>query len=336
MKKTGKTYTYTQLAIAAWLMEAPDERVLSQGLSSSGGALDIRFRYRKQHKTEGHWFYSHLDTLVFPLTDGRVAASNEEYLDTRHMKFSLHPLTKDDILDLVTGHHLHDKSIDTPSKRLVLPNAGRYSLSESFYVMNENGRKWWHAGGREQYREALTARFAKEAADKRTILIGFERRYNYTLSHEQKRLFPTGFPPPLPSRKLVRPYAIATVVKETDQGYFVTDVKPLTQRLKGLDGGYIPSPLEDRKPHPFAPRSIILADRVSPEAVEEVMTVDAEVFQDITDTQSRTVDELLPILRHFHDLQLQQEARHDDLMKAALSKADGSARPEDPEAGPKP
>lgn len=323
--KPLKPYSYLHMSLLAWLAENPEERILTQGSGVRGQPMDFRFRYRKLLKDRDEWFYSHLDTPTYPTMTDKVAPSVEEFLNTRHLKFSVVALQNDGMLDLLTGFDLHDKTKESRLKALVAPNSRKYALSDKFYGITEKAVTWWNESGHALYRELLTTRFTQEASDERTILIGKERSISAKLTAQQSALFPGGFPNPLPSRKIVRPYATAVVVKEIENGFYIRDVRLLSHRMRDGGGDFIQIPIEERRPHAFVSREAVLADYVNDHGVNIVLTADNEIYQDIAETQARALDELIPFLTRYRDLQRQQASQQEDQLREALDKANNSA-----------
>lgn len=325
MAKTKNNFTYAQLSVMAWLMEAPEDRILSQGRSISGDAMDCRFRFAKYYEDEKRSLYTHANKTFFPMIEGTEQVPIVEYLNVRHMKLNLTLLLRAGYLELLTGYDLLDKSKTTPLKSRIEPNVGKYTLSDTFYGLTETGQQWFRSEGGNLYLDAVRKRLQLESESRRTILIGCVQQIMPKLNESQAAMRPQGFPVPLPSRPTVRPFATAVVVKETPEGFYVRDVELLESQLKNPQFSYSANPIVDRNPHDFVPRDAVLADNVSTAAVQRVISVDEQIYDDVTASQSRIIDELLPILRRYADLQLQQSFAHKDMFDEAVSKANGSA-----------
>jgi len=203
-----------------------------------------------------------------------------------------------------------------------------FHFSELLYFLTEAGLEYWKTEGRAEM-ERLRAEAAekRESAD-RLVLLGVQSRISPQLPKHVQDAVRAGIPLPSLDRKLVRPYALVRVVKETANRLYVEDVE-YVRKGQGSVYGII----EGRAPNMYVSKEHVMLDNATRPGVAKVLDMDAEYVDEAQKVMLDAIERILPILREA-DLRLKQKAAgHDDMMKELLESLGKEADDQSPAPG---
>lgn len=206
-----------------------------------------------------------------------------------------------------------------------------FHFSQTAYVLTREGYEFWKDKGRAMAAEARARRDAERAATARTVLIGRPATIRPRLPAELAKRIPKDLHLPLPSRRIVAPYATATVVRTTPTRLYVRDVETLP-----ATESFGERPIGGSFPHQFVSPEAVMVDDCSPRLAVRLAEITAEFQAEADAIGTRIVEEMLPKLIDLDSRLKQKDAERADAVAEALREA-GKQVPDLPDeaSGPK-
>lgn len=325
--------TYAQLSLIAWLMEAPDKRILKQPKSTRNSLMDFGFRELRPGSNDSGYLFAQVSETTYPMFKHEIAGpvGFQTFLDG-NLKPRINTVVANGLIEQLTGYELHEKDGTSPLKAMIAPHIHRYHLSDTFYGMTPGGCRWWNESGKSLYVEAVRGRFSPMLTGEGTVLIGTSYRVVPEIPEEQQKLTEeytekAGLiqATSITTASMIRPTHTATVVKEIDTGYFIKDIVSLRDRLVGDKTYFAHSPIFIRSRLTFVEKAAVLAKDVADASVSKIIDTDTAIYHDLQESLTNAANELFPILKRHLDRARQQNLAHKEAMSAALAIANGSA-----------
>jgi hypothetical protein len=191
-----------------------------------------------------------------------------------------------------------------------------FHFSQTAYVLTRSGYEFWKEKGRAMATEARARREAERAAVARTVLIGGPATVRPRLPVDLAKKIPKGLQLPLPSRRIVVPYATATVVKSTPTRLYVRDVEILPSTE-----GLATRPIGGSVPHQYVSPEAVMVDDCSPRLAARLAEIAVEFQADADAIGARIVEEMLPKLLDLDSRLKQKDAERADAVAEALRAA---------------
>jgi hypothetical protein len=328
---------YAQLALMAWFAQKPSERIII----ATGGIYGSRaLRELDRSGTKASWYTP--EEIQYPASvpgSHNLAVPVKEYLGGGSADVSTSPLLHGGVLDRFSSESAKEFNPTSASELEInifgdAPVSLRYD--GTIQAISALGLEWWKQTGEALYLTAAAKRLAKRVASTRRILIGGDFSVVAEANSSQKEQLGGHCNFPIPTRKLRRPVAVATVIKETALRVNITDIQHL--KLPGVS--YLTTatwPISGTKNNEYISKDAILVDHFDETSLSKLIAVDQEIYEDVKEHQCRAIDEMIPIIRRFRDQTRQHSAMHDEMMDTALKGA--SLKPtvdEEPGTDPKP
>lgn len=328
---------YAQLSLMAWFAEKPNERIII----SAGGIYGSR-SLRELDRSGNTVTWRSPDTIQYPAAvpgSHNLSVPVKEFFGGGSTDVPTSPLLHGGVIDRFTSKSAQEFNPDTASE-LEKNLFGATSLSlrydSTIQAISPLGLEWWKQTGERLYLAAAAKRITKRAEATRRVLIGGTFHIAAEANSNQKEQLGGQCNFPIPTRKLRRPVAIATVIKETAQRLSITNIQLLD--LPGVN--YLSTanwPISGTKNNEFVSKDDILVDHFNESTLPKLISVDQEIYTDIKEHQSRAIDEMIPIIKRLRNQALQQSAMHEEMLDAALKCTSTKASNDDePETGLKP
>jgi len=307
-------FDYHLLALMGWLCESPNARILS----SYGAGLNDAYPtlYELSPKREDG---KRSITQVFPARDSRVSDESVEMVKRLGGKVSndYHKLLQQGFLMSMSAMYENTKAFEKFVSDLE-PRC-EFHWSQKMFFLTKKGFEYWKETGKAQY-EKLHARklAAREEAD-RLILIGINGVVRPILPERlEKMVNGAGLRLPDISRKIVRPYAIARVTKETATRFYVENVELLQGDAYALSGNYSGSPIEGRAPNQYVEKKYVMLDNATKAGAAKVVSTDVEYVDDLRGIMLASLQQIIPLLSEMNLRLAQKGSERDDMMGELL------------------
>jgi hypothetical protein len=193
-----------------------------------------------------------------------------------------------------------------------------FHFSESAIIVTPDGYRYWEEYGREATAKMRADRESARSAAARTVVIGCTCTVRPRLSEELKRRIPEGVVLPLPMRRIIRPYATATFVKETPMRVYVRDVRALPEIGETY---WRNRPVGGNAPNQYVSPEAIMVNGCDQSLAEKLHAIAIEFQDDIDAIGERIAAEMLPGLIDLNSRILQKDAERADAVADALREA---------------
>ncbi|MGY3581828.1 hypothetical protein ACVIGB_000101 [Bradyrhizobium sp. USDA 4341] len=195
-----------------------------------------------------------------------------------------------------------------------------FHFSQSIYLPTPVAFSFMAEAGARQLANLRAKRDAARASIARTVVIGRACVLRPTLPDDVQRILPKGATLPLPSRKITRAYATATVVKETANRLYLENIErlPLIGNSTWQD-----DPISGTDPHRYVEKSAVLLDHASAEAAAALSELDRGYAEDFERLSGELARRTVAAVAEMHSRMLQKDAEYRDSVLEILS---GAAR----------
>ena len=313
-------FGYPSLALLDWLCEkGPDRR-----LFSAGGGFHSRGLYlfeasepgpdgkRKLNRVWPTFGPAEKDPEAMALLARLGGRDTIDYSAMYHAKLfrGFHAL----------GHTGIDSAKSRKSFETFVAKLDRnyFHFSETALIVTPDGFRYWEEHGRELAAKERAGREAALSAAARTVLIGWPCTISPRLPKELSRKIPQGVTLPLPSRRVVRPYATATFVKATPTRVYVRDVQTLPDAGETY---WRRRPVGGNSPNQYVAPESIMVDGCDPALAARLHAIACEFQDDVDAIGVKVVETMLPGLIELNSRILQKDAERIDAVKDALREA---------------
>lgn len=329
-----KKFTYAQLALCGWLFEenAPGLRFLTRwhgSWNSSKQDFDFHEIVDKDEKT-GLW-----KDRVVSNSPGRDATVEETqaHLDfIRRMGGSL-AIDYQNLLNagIVTSRTIFSggAAVEEFSKKFEKFGLGH---NHSLVRRTTSGRQWWLDEGKALYEAEHKKREAKRKNSERTIVIGAWMTITATLPEHLTKNLPQGMKLPIPTRKVFRPFATATVQSQTDKRIGVTEIQMFEDwdkhRYSSWHGRDIKWPIQGREPNLFISPENLMVDYADSYIGSKLHNLHSDEELDFSARATDHMSKIVPLLLSMHMVLDQQKAGLEDMTREMIENfANGPRKP---------
>ncbi len=309
-------YAFSDLALCNWLFTPEPGEIRFLTRYSLGTHNEYRFHVAT--RPEGSEFYEH--RVIGNESASKGITKEQARQEMLTLQKSLGGRFKD------TSGTLHRDGVISQSHFLTKPqaienfqkhfsnlNLDRYSLTRG----TKKGHEWWNQEGKFLYEAEKAKRDKKRDDAERTILIGAWITYKAKIDSatEEKLSFDIRKQIPLPTRKVFRPFATATVIKESQKRLQIENVEILDSFADRRWGsGYdIEWPLIGDEPNMFIDRESLMLEHPDEAVVDKLTELHREGEQSFRSVARSHIDEIIPlILKMNNHLQQQSYAVEDE------------------------
>lgn len=295
--------TFAQLALMEWLMENPTLRFFVRS------AYSTTLYEIQRGEGEGNDSYTYVnlesDKELLARFGGR-AKFDDHGLWKAGLVQSLHMLTNRPALDRFVARFSRNP----------------FHYNDSIVRPKQSMVDYWNAHGKEQLRLLREKRASDLAAVERWVVIGCTHPIEANIPPDVASMLPSSFHFPFSLGRILKPYALARVVKETETRVYVDDVKPYT------DARYRHNPVSGSASGAYVERSSIMLDPATPAAMDELVGIFNDHVESVNERVASTLRDIAPALQLLQNKLLQGSAMYDDLIREALERhAGGSPKP---------
>jgi len=312
-KKPPK-FDYHLLALLGWLSENPNARLLS----SYGAGLDQNYPtlYELSPKREDG---KRSIAQVFPARDSRASDESVELVKRLGGRVSndYHKLLQQGFLLSMSSMYENTKAFEKFVS--TLEPRHEFHWSQKMFLLTKKGFEYWNEAGKAHYEKLHAKRLAAREEADRLILIGVDGVVRPILPERlEKMVNGAGLRLPDISRKVVRPYAIARVTKETATRFYVEDVDLLQGDAYALSGGHSGSPIEGRAPNQYVEKKHVMLDNATKAGAARVVSTDVEYADDLRGIMLASLQQIIPLLSEMNLRLAQKGSERDDMMGELL------------------
>lgn len=318
----SKKLTFSQLALMDWLLEPGNPgRFLTKFINNTTPHPLVYHEVAGRNEA-GKLLCKDVSTNVGGGTNEERAIRDREIADfTRRMGGTL----SFDTTGLERAGYLNRATYFTNAEswNKFASQFGNLNLSgDALFRLTPKGREWYSAEGRDLYRAQLEKRNARRQASERTILICAEFTMRPTLSDELKKKVPDGVTLPLPMRKIMRPFATATVIGETEKRISIENVVMLQdwKRYNYAADHQIRWPIQGREPNLYVEPSAVMVNHADAEITGKLSEIDLDDVDAFNRAAEYHMAQILPHLIEMN-LRLKQNAlARDEMMQEAIDR----------------
>jgi len=297
--------SFSDLALLDWLVEMPGKRIFTTSSTMRSKGFDV---YELSEKN----------------ADGKREArclsnrygTNEELLKRLGGKIGINSssLFKCGFFNSYSGTFQNRDKFAELVDHLV---SNPFHWSDTVYIPTKKLRDWWEANGRKMFETEREKRENARTAVSRRIVIGCRMSIKPEIPDEWKDTY-SQLRSQLPNldKAVVRPYAFATVTKETATRVYIEDVeiiKPTRSRVE-----YGDAPIRGNAPNQYVELTAIMADRVSSHGAAKLVEFEREYADDFARISGEAMAKIIPIIRDLDLRQKQKEAERDDMLRELI------------------
>lgn len=294
--------SFSDLALIDWLLEKPGQRFFTNASTIRTTKFNV---YELSEKN----------------ADGKRTAvclsnrfgGNEELLKRLGGKISFNSskMYKSGFFNAYSGTFNNQEKFSALVATLV---SNPFHWSDTIYVPTKTLWDWWVNSGRQMFEAERDKRETARAAVSRRLIIGCRMSIKPEIPDELKDAF-SQLQTKLPNleKSVVRPYALATVTKETATRVYIEDIeiiKPTRSRVE-----YDDVPIHGNAPNQYVELSSIMADRVSARGAAKLIEFEQEYADDFARISGEAMAKIIPIIRDLDLRQKQKEAERDDILR---------------------
>lgn len=197
-----------------------------------------------------------------------------------------------------------------------------FHYADNIYLPRKALVDFWENEGRGQIAAIRAERAqARERVD-RMVILGTVHTIEPRIPDDLMTLLPPDLRLPMPSRKVLQPYATARVVKVSETRVYVEEVVP------AFEVSYRENPVSGSGSGAYVEPSAILLDPATPEAMEELVGLYRDRVAEIEAKYADTLREIAPALALLSNKLRQSDGMYEDLMRDAISRhAQGGPKP---------
>lgn len=209
-----------------------------------------------------------------------------------------------------------------------------FHWSDTVYIPTKQALEWWKETGQEAFRVAHKKRKKEREAVERRVLIGCRSTIRPAIPEQYKgKLGEIQYSLPKLERKLIRPYAVATVTKETATRLYIDDVERLNE---DCDFSYRDMPIRGNTPNQYIEHDHVMVDNITARGAARLVEFDQEYAADIARIAGEALEQIIPIISAVDLRQKQKEAERLDLMREMIDSLKADQTAEEPAAARKP
>lgn len=309
---TEKTFTYTQLALMDWMMEKPGRRFATHMTVGTGGfdlwELGEEDANGKQPVTKilSQW-NSGKDSEVLIKRLGIKRTLDLSKLHSAGFLTSLNGLT----------------NRQSREKFIARLKQNPFHYSDAIDLPTRQAREWWAQTGKSDFERERGRREDNERKATRLVLIGQRAVVSPTLTDTLRKAEQLGLKLPDLRQYLVRPYAVARVVRETGTRLYVEDVEVIAD-VRGFDSRK-PS-ISGFSPNQFVDKTSVMIDGVTKAEAHAILDLDAEYASDLSGILNDTINRVAPILIEASSRLAQKRAEREDMLKERIEAISGKPK----------
>lgn len=199
--------------------------------------------------------------------------------------------------------------------------------SETVHLPTKVADEWWQKIGREAFEAEYEKREKKRAAVSRRILIGCKATIFPAVPENCKKVL-REIQNNLPNltKRIIRPYAIATVTKETAARLYIEDIERLNP---DVSFSYEGIPIQGSAPNQYIDRACVMVDNVTARGAMKLVEFDREYAETIANIAGEAMAQIIPIVSALNLRQEQKEAERLDLMRELIESIEEDPASED-------
>lgn len=321
--------TYPQLALMDWLMEKPGLRFSTRG--GMRGSNDYMLYELGEAREDGK---RPVECVLSPYDRSETAVAITRRIGGRCDLSKLHQFGLLGSLGILNCREERLRFMERLDR-------DPFHYAEILMPPTRVAREWWKSEGEAQFRRESERREAEARKVGRLVLIGRGAEIVPRVTESVRKARNLGVRLPDLTQRLVRPYAVATVTRETDARLYVENVVVIS----AADGFEYSSPVQGREPNRFVERGSVMADGIAMTDALSVVELDAEYRDDLVRILDQTMERVAPILVEAASRLAQKNAERSDLFRerieSALARNGGDRAPsahdeEGPESDPRP
>lgn len=314
-------FTFAQLSLLNWLF---DNGQSIRFLTKFIGGVDnheLEFHEVVERNGDGKYVDRVINNTASVSGETKTAEAGQRVIDLQRtlggsFKIELTEIIRAGYIVQLTGF------LDSERRKQFQEKFAHLPLTNTALIRpTTTGRAWYEAEGRALYEAQATKRADRRKASERTVLIWAEFDMGPDLSAELKAKVPEGVKLPLPRRKIMRPFATATVIGQTEKRILVEDVKLLEdwQQYGGLYSSYkIMWPIQGRSPNLFIEPGAVMVDHADEAIVEKLREIDVDDVESFNRTANYHMDKILPLLIEMNLGLKQSGLARDELINDAI------------------
>lgn len=197
-----------------------------------------------------------------------------------------------------------------------------FHFQDQIYTPKQAMLDFWERDGKRQIAAIRAERAEALAKVERMVILGAVRTIEPKVPEDLRNLLPQDLRLPLPSRRVLQPYATARVVKVSETRVYVADV------VRAFDTDYRADPVTGSAAGAYVEPASILMDPATPEAMEELVGIYKERVAEIESKYADTLREIAPALALLSNKLRQGDGMYEDLMREAIARhAEGGPKP---------
>jgi hypothetical protein len=191
-----------------------------------------------------------------------------------------------------------------------------FHWSDVLHIPTKTAHEWWKKEGTEAFETERRKRLDQREKVSRRIVIGCRASVRPHIPEELQGAFDQ-FRRWMPNleRKIVRPYALATVTRQTATRVYIEDIEKVNPHGRFAYGDV---PVQGNAPNQYVDISTIMADHVSDHGAMKLIELDLEYAEDIARISGESLAKIIPIISQLDLRQAQKEAERLDMMRELI------------------
>lgn len=312
-------FTLANLTMLEWLCERPKNRLYTTHNVSQSGS--VTYLYEFGDLAEGG---KRSITRVYPSNNSGEKARKEDLAYERlfggKVGKNYHKLEQSDLVRSISSlYHGRDEverfvaTLDRERKP--------FHYSELLHFVTDAGIAYWENEGRAEL-ERLRGNVAEQRASAdRLVLIGSRTKITPSLPKHIQDAVRFGLNLPHLERVVIRPYAMARVVKETETRLYVEDVEILKKDLNSSYDGSVYGIIEGQEPNQYVAKERVMMDHITRGLAAKAVEIHEEYVRDIHRIMLENIECIMPFLVESDSRLKQMSAAHEDIMRDLLDPA---------------
>lgn len=312
-------FSFFELALCNWFFSAPEGEIRFVTHSSSyHGSGSWHFHIGTKDAESNKWVAR---TIGIPTSQVSEAEAHDEYLNLKrglggYIKSGSYALFHAGILSSASWLS-NGESLEKFKEKF----SGMHLSNETLIRPYVKGREWWVSEGKAEYEAERTKRELSRNAVERRILIGAWVTMTPNVDKELTKTLDRSISLPLPSRKFFRPFATATVTKETAKRLTIDDIEFLPDFQKGQYSSYrfkVDWPISGRAPNEFIEPDSVMLEEPTEEVIEKLVAIHQDGEESFHRHANQSLSEIIPLLKQMHSRLDQQSYAVTDLVKEVI------------------